>query len=80
MSYWEPDDPPELPDGWIDEDTVEQLKSMMRFVEFHEDFPRPGNRHDAALVMLDHILNPPNANQPDDPIVMWAKVLMKDHL
>lgn len=75
MSWYEPDDPPELPEGLIDEDCVEQIRALLKHVEFET---RPGSKHDAALVLIDHIINPPSASAVEDPTITWAKTLMKD--
>lgn len=81
MSYWEPDDAPELPDGWMCEEDVDELRDLLKHYEFPDPFPRPGNRNDAILVLLDHKLNPPTAGDlPEDPTVTWAKRLLKDVL
>jgi len=75
MSYWEPDDPPELPDGCLDVDTVEQLQDLLKHVDIST---RPGNRSDAALVLIDNLINPPRHDAAEDPAVTWAKTLLKD--
>lgn len=80
MSYevWgEPDDYPELPEGCISEDVVEEIRELLKHVEFHT---RPGNRSDAALVLIEQHINPPKVGAPEDPSVTWAKHLLKDAL
>lgn len=78
MSYWEPDEGPELPDGWFSEDDVAELQELLKHWNYPDPFPRPGNRNDAIIVLLDHKLNPPKAGQPVDPHVVWAENLLKD--
>lgn len=34
--------------GWLDSGVVERLRELLRHVEYPEDFPRPGNKSDAA--------------------------------
>lgn len=80
MSYWEPDEGPELPDGWWSEDDVAELKDLLKHYEYPDPFPRPGNRNDAIIVLLDYKLNPPQAGQLVDPVVYWAEHLLKDVL
>lgn len=76
MSYWEPDDGPELPEGWMSEDDVAELQALLKYIDYPDPFPRPGNKSDAALILLDHLLNPPLAAAPVDPHVVWAKTLL----
>lgn len=61
--------------GWISEDVVERIRALLKHVEFET---RPGSKHDAALILIDHEINPPTADKPEDPTVTWAKHLMKD--
>ena len=79
MSWYEPDDPPELPDGWLSDDEVEEIRALLKHVELQH---RPGNRSDAALILIDQIINPPRVgapgDPPEDPVVTWAKILLKD--
>lgn len=72
--------------GYLDPDTVDQLRKLLNQVEMQT---RPGNKSDAALVMIEHLLNPPQAiyfveggiKEPiEDPNVTWAKILLKDVL
>lgn len=62
-----------LDDGWLDEDTVNELRDLLKHVEWE---PTPGSKSNAALVLIDHILNPPKADAPVDPSVTWAKLLL----
>lgn len=83
MSYeaWgEPEDPPDLPDGCIDPEEAATLRDLFKHVDLPE--PRPGNKSDAALIMIDHILYhvPTFPPKPEDPSVMWARTLLKDLL
>lgn len=83
MSYYEDDDydntwgETAAENGWLSEDSVALCKELLRHVEFQT---RPGNISDAALILLEHELNPPLAVAPEDPNVTWAKHLMKDIL
>lgn len=61
--------------GYIDPDTADTLRELMKHVSWGNT---PGDRSAAALTMIDHLLNPPRAGQPDDPHVLWAKTLLKD--
>lgn len=81
-----------LEDGWISEDVVEEIRALLALVEYPEDFPRPGSRSDAAMVLIDQHINPPKVIKewvqgggyrylpaaPEDPHVTWAKHLLKD--
>lgn len=77
MSYWEPDDPPELPEGCISEDVVEEIRELLKYVNFDT---RPGNKSDAALILINEHINPPKVGAVEDPHVTWAKHLLKDIL
>lgn len=78
MDGWlEPDDPIELPEGCISEDVVEEIRELLKHVEYSDPFPRPGNRSDAAMILIDQHINPPRVGAVEDPNVTWAKLLMK---
>lgn len=77
MSWYEPDDPIELPEGCISEDVVEEIRALLKHVEIET---RPGNRSDAALILIEQHINPPRYDAPEDPTVTWAKALLKDVL
>lgn len=66
--------------GWMDNDDVAELRTLVKHFELSDPFPRPGNRNDAILVLLDHKLNPPTTSAPEDPNVTWAKLLLRDIL
>lgn len=59
--------------GWWIPDDVQELRDLLKFVDLSE--PRPGNRSDAALILINAKLN----DVPDtDPHVVWAQILLKD--
>jgi hypothetical protein len=67
--------------GWVSEDVVEELRTLLKLVEYPIGFPQPESRSDAAMVLIDHTLNPPaDASKPEDPWVVWAKHMLKDVL
>lgn len=82
MSWLEPDDDGGWAEaaydaGWISEDVVEEIRALLKEVVFEA---RPGNRSDAALILIDLAINPPDPKAPVDPTVLWAKTLLKDIL
>lgn len=94
MSYYEPDDDGSVFEaaydaGFWSPDDIDELRALLKHYEYPDPFPRPGNRNDAILVLLDHKLNPKHAvysvpngvvEPPEDPHVTWAKILLKDVL
>jgi hypothetical protein len=67
-----------LDDGWISEDVVEEIRTLLKLVEYPETFPRPGSRSDAAMILIDLAINPAKVGAIEDPHVTWAKHLLKD--
>lgn len=85
MSYevWgEPDDSDDLYSrisdaGGLVPEEVDDLRTLLQHVEFA---PCPGSKSDAALILIDRMLNPPRYDAPEDPHVTWARHLLKDDL
>jgi hypothetical protein len=73
-----PEDDVELPEGAISEDVVEKIRTLLEYIDYPEIFPRPGNKSDAALILIEQEINPPRVGKVEDPMVTWAKTLMKD--
>jgi hypothetical protein len=78
-----------LEDGWISEDVVEEIRALLKLVDYPDPFPRPGSRSDAAMILIEQHINPPKVIRdvstgayrpamPEDPHVTWAKHLLKD--
>lgn len=70
--------------GWWSDEDVTELRDLLKHYEFPDPFPRLGNRNDAIMVLLDHKLNPPDArlHPPgyEEPLITWAKTILKDVL
>ncbi len=83
MSYWEPDDDggafeAAYEAGFWSPDDIDELREILKLVERKLT---PGDRAMAALVLLDHKLNPPKCDElgrlpPTTPEVLWATTLL----
>ena len=82
MSYYEDDyddrgDEQRLEAGWMTSEDVETLRALLNFVDRSD--PRPGNKSDAALILLDYQLSTKPWDE-NDPHLVWAQHLLKEHL
>lgn len=64
--------------GWMCDDDVQTLRTLLRFIEF-EHPPRVGNKHDAALILIEHQLRVGDVDE-NEPNLVWARHLMKEHI
>lgn len=65
-----------LESGWLTPDTADTLRTLLKFVDMDV---RPGNKSDAALVLIEYELST-YARDENDPHLVWARHLMKEHL
>lgn len=63
-----------LEDGWLEGDTADEIRRLLRLVEFG---PVPGSKSNAALVMIDYHLRTKDVDE-NDPTLVWARQLLKD--
>ncbi len=81
MSYYEDDyddsgDEQRLEAGWLTSETADTLRRLLNFVDMDV---RPGNKSDAALILIEYELRTKDVDE-NDPHLVWARHLLKEHL
>ncbi len=82
MTWW--DDGPDnygtselfLESGWLPAETADTLRTLLKFVDMDV---RPGNKSDAALILIEYELAT-TIRDENDPHLVWARHLLKEHL
>jgi hypothetical protein len=80
-SYYEPDDGPELPDGWWDEDTVDQVQEAVRRLvgeTLYEGGQMANGISVRFVARLSMLQNAVGLMPDDNPLVIEATAMFRD--
>jgi hypothetical protein len=79
-SHYEPDDPPELPEGWWDEDTVQQVQEAIKALDCEPILDAQGGvalRFACRIVLLKRAAGMLEYNDPQ--VISAENLLGNDH-